>query len=99
VVRLQPDDAKARTTLAEALDNRAHQLGRNGNLKEAAAAFRELVALKPGDTDAQTNLGVALARQGQLDEAKMLFERAPLLNPQNTAARQNLDRVNALLHP
>jgi Flp pilus assembly protein TadD len=99
VVRLQPSDVKARTTLAEALDTRAHQLARTGNLKEAGAAFRELVALMPGDTDAQTNLGVALAKQGQLEEAKMLFERALLLDPQNAAARQNLDRVNALLHP
>jgi len=96
-IRLQPDDAKARTVLEEALETRAHQLAKSGKVKEAGADFRELAGLKPDDSDAWTNLGVALAMQGELAEAKTVFERAMQLNPGNTTARKNLDRVRDLL--
>jgi Flp pilus assembly protein TadD len=97
VLRLTPDDAKARATLAEALNERAHTLAGGGRLKDATADFRELVALRPSDSDACTNLGVALAMQGDLEESKVLFERAIQLNPGNSVAQNNLERVRKLL--
>jgi Flp pilus assembly protein TadD/mono/diheme cytochrome c family protein len=98
VCRLQPDDIKAKAALEEALDARAHELGKSGRLKEAAADFRELLALKPDDSDTCTNLGVALAMQGDLPAAKDLFERAVNLNPSNEVARKNLERARQRLH-
>ena len=97
VLRLQPDDAKARARLAEALEARASMLARSGKLKEATTDFREMVALRPSDSDACTNLGVALAMQGDWREAKEFFERAIQLNPGNAVARKNLERVQELL--
>ncbi len=93
VLRLQPDDLKAKQTLEEALNARAHALGKSGRLKEAAADFRELLALTPNDSDTCTNLGVALAMQGDMTGARDLFERAIVLNPANEVARKNLERT------
>ena len=93
VLRLQPGDIKAKETLAEALNARAHALGKSGRLKEAAADFRELLTLMPNDSDTCTNLGVALAMQGDLTAARDLFERAIVLNPANEVARKNLERT------
>ncbi|MGA2595995.1 MAG: tetratricopeptide repeat protein [Bryobacteraceae bacterium] len=93
VLRLQPDDLKAKETLAEALNTRAHALGKSGRLKEAAADFRELLALTPNDSDTCTNLGVALAMQGDIAGARDLFERAIVLNPANEVARKNLEKT------
>ncbi len=93
VLRLQPDDLKAKETLAEALNTRAHALGKSGRLKEAAADFRELLALTPNDSDTCTNLGVALAMQGDMASARDLFERAIVLNPANEVARKNLEKT------
>ncbi len=93
VVKLAPDDAKAKSKLAEVLNERAHAAAQQGALPQATADFREIVALKPEDSDACTNLGVALAMQRQFAEARLLFERALLLNPQSAAARKNLELV------
>lgn len=93
VLRLEPDDAKARAKLIEALETRAHSLASGGRLKEATADFRELVSLQPEDSDVCTNLGVAYAMQGAFAQARELLERALRLNPGNAIARKNLDRV------
>lgn len=95
VLRLQPDDLKAKQSLEEALNTRAHALGKSGRLQEAAADFRELLALTPDDSDTCTNLGVALAMQGDMAGARDLFERAIVLNPANEVARKNLERTRA----
>ena len=97
VVRLQPDDVKAAALLSDVLEARAQALAGEGKLDEATADFREAFELKPGDSDACTNLGVALARQGKTAEAKALFERALELNPQSEGARQNLERARQAL--
>lgn len=93
VLRLQPGDDRARSKLAETLEARAHRLAGSGKIKEAAADFRELTALKPDDADAYTNLGVALAIEGKLSEAKEILERALQLNPASEPARKNLKLV------
>jgi Flp pilus assembly protein TadD len=97
VVRLQPDDAKAVALLSEALEARAQSLAGAGKLEDATADFREAFQLKPNDSDACTNLGVALAMQGKTAEAKALFERALELNPQSEGARKNLERARQAL--
>ena len=59
-------------------------------LTDAEAAFRQLVALEPGDADAVSNHGVVLFRLGRPGEAEACFRRAIELRPDFTNALNNL---------
>jgi tetratricopeptide (TPR) repeat protein len=70
-----------------ALAQREHRAGR---LAEAAAAYCQIVALRPDIAEAHNNLGVVLRGQGQLDEAVARFEQALQLRPNYVEAHSNL---------
>lgn len=52
-----------------------------GKYAEAAAAYREALAQKPGDPHFYLNLGKSLLAQGKLDEAADAFESALRIRP------------------
>jgi serine/threonine-protein kinase len=67
-----------------------------GRVKEAEAAFRGAIRLKPGDYLAHAFLGNFLARQGRYQEAEAACRRAIHLDPSFAASYANLAYV---LHP
>ena len=64
-----------------ALSTRAESEHRAGRLSEAAAAYRQALALRPDHPEVHANLGALLLDQGQLDEATFHCRRASALNP------------------
>jgi tetratricopeptide (TPR) repeat protein/tRNA A-37 threonylcarbamoyl transferase component Bud32 len=82
-VRLKPDFAEARQSLASAL------IGQ-GKPSEAVAALREAIRLKPDLGEAHTNLGVALSAEGKLPEAIATYREAIRLKPDDALAHDNL---------
>jgi tetratricopeptide (TPR) repeat protein len=73
-VRLQPDSAEARTSLATLLN-------RMGKPQLAGEQFRKALALAPQDFDANHNLGEFYVQSGKVAEALPLLERAQRINP------------------
>ncbi|MBI3426121.1 MAG: tetratricopeptide repeat protein [Acidobacteria bacterium] len=65
-------------------------LQQQGQLDEAAAAYRALLKRKPDYAEAHANLGVVLARLGQYQEAIHAYEAAYKLAPQLTPILLNL---------
>ncbi|HEX4144245.1 MAG TPA: sulfotransferase [Pirellulales bacterium] len=61
-----------------------------GRLAEAAAAYRQIIALRPELAEAYSNLGDVLLDQGQCDEAAAQYVRAIALKPGLFAAHNNL---------
>ena len=70
--------------------NRAWELQRKGELKEAAAEYREVLARAPNYAEAQANLGVVLARLGNYEEAIAAYQAALRLKPELTPILLNL---------
>ena len=64
-----------------------------GQIDEAIRQFREVIRLKPDNTEVHSNLGVALARKGQMDEAIGQFQEAIRLKPDDAFAHDNLARA------
>src|SRR5262245_3712371 len=64
--------------------NRAMELQRKGELKEAAAEYRAVLARAPNYAEAQANLGAVLARLGHYEEAIAAYEAAMRLKPELT---------------
>jgi tetratricopeptide (TPR) repeat protein len=73
-VHLKPDDASARTNLA-------NNLLRLGKLDLAEQQFQEAAALAPNDYHANHNLAEFYARSNDLPKALPLFERAQHIDP------------------
>lgn len=79
----------------EAVSSRAYterglSLVKDGRLNEAEAAFRQVLAIRPGNARDHANLGGALARQGRLDEAVASYEEALRLEPEDPWTLNNL---------
>ncbi len=70
--------------------NRAVELQRKGELKEAVAEYRALLARAPNYAEAQANLGAALARMGDYEGAIAAYEAALRLKPELTPILLNL---------
>src|SRR5215471_21652272 len=70
--------------------NRAVELQRNGELKEAVVEYRAVLARAPNYAEAQANLGAVLARLGNYDEAVAAYEAALRLRPELTPILLNL---------
>ena len=68
-----------------------HQAGR---LKEADAAYRQVLAAMPKHFDAMHLLGVVALQAGRLDEANTLISDAIAINPKFAAAQNNLGNVH-----
>ncbi|OIQ93301.1 photosystem I assembly protein Ycf3 [mine drainage metagenome] len=73
-----------------ALFNLGNALQQRGSLEEAAACYRQAIALDPDYALAHNNLAVALMAQGRLDEAVASFAQALLLAPDYAEAHNNL---------
>ena len=76
-----------------------YQLGviyeKTGQMTQAEAAFRALLAEKPDDAAVLNYLGYALAERGlRLDEAEAAIRRAVALEPANAAYRDSLGWVH-----
>jgi tetratricopeptide (TPR) repeat protein len=59
-------------------------------LDEAAACYREVLSLSPGEAEAGVNLGNILWEQGSWDEAIALYRQVVALHPENALAHGNL---------
>ena len=67
----------------------------NGFLKEAAQAFKQVIAEKPQDPEAYYNLGTVYLRQNSPIEAKEYLEQALNLRPNYPEAWNNLGMIAA----
>ena len=72
----------AKVEHADTYNNLGISLSKEGKLDQAAACFRQALALKPDYADAYSNLGNALWAQGALEEAGSCYRQAIALNPQ-----------------
>jgi tetratricopeptide (TPR) repeat protein len=61
-----------------------------GKPDEAAACYRQAIALKPNFSEAHFNLGNVLQEQGKLDDAIACYRRAIALKPESPEAHNNL---------
>ncbi len=77
---------------AEALA-RARDLERAGRLGDAEAAYRAILARRPGDSDALHLLGVLVHRRGQTGEAITLLEKASKRAPRDARILNNLGQL------
>ena len=70
-----------------------HALQEQGRFDEAAASYREALAIKPRHADAHNDLGWILMKQGHQDEAIPHFQEAIAVNPDHVEARGNMALV------
>ena len=68
----------------------ADLLLRRGRVPEAIAHSEEALRIRPGDTDAQNNLGLALLQTGDAKRAVMHLEKALAIDPGHMNAEVNL---------
>ena len=73
----------------------ADLLLRQGRINDAIAHCQEAIRIRPNDTDAQNNLGLAYLQQGNEAGGFVHFERSLAANPNNLNARINLAWVLA----
>jgi len=85
-LRIQPGYAEARNNLAVILM-------KEGRVAEAEVEFREALKYKPNLAEAHSNLGSALIHQERFQEAAAHFSRALELKPNFTVAKDNLSRL------
>ena len=64
-----------------------------GRLDAAAAAYHQILALRPDIAQVHNDLGIVLAQQGNLDQARSRFEQALALEPGYVDAHNNLGNV------
>jgi SAM-dependent methyltransferase len=72
---------------------RANNALKQGNLDEAIASYKQILALKPNIAEVHCNLGVALNARGSLTEAAEAYRRALAINPKLAAIYINLGHV------
>lgn len=75
-----------------ALSRMAWILYSQQDYRRAAAYYRKLVTLYPGDTDMLLGLGFSLKFMGQAGEAAACFNKVLLLSPNNPRALEGLGR-------
>jgi tetratricopeptide (TPR) repeat protein len=83
------------------LVDRAMYFEKQGRLEEAIAAWRQVIAIRPEDALAQSNLGTALLMTGRRDEAGAHLKKGTELklraavadHPADGEARRNLGRL------
>jgi len=85
-LRSDPDSAAA----ADAHNNLAYILAREGNLDGAVSEFMAAVARKPRSWQAQYGLGETLARQGKFGEAAAAFLAVLRIRPDHSLAHYQL---------
>ena len=85
-----PIPQKAPPSAAAALLNQAVALHQAGRQDEAAAGYRKVLELAPGQFDATHLLGVIALQQGELADAEVLIRQALAARPKDPAALNNL---------
>jgi len=75
---------------ASAHYDRGNALYSQGKINEAAAAYRDAVAIKPDYAEAHCNLGNALKQRGELNEAVGAYRAAIANKPDYAKAHYNL---------
>lgn len=86
---LQADDSAA--------FEKANQLYQQGNFKEAAKAYQELISASGSSAALFYNLGNSLFRAGETGQAILFYERALRFAPRDPDIRANLAHVRGLL--
>ena len=87
-VKVNPNDVQARFALAVAFNRADHH-------RDAAAAYRQALALQPGFDEIHNNLGISLQNLLRSDEAVTAHRRAVQVTPNNAGHHANL--AHALL--
>ena len=72
------------------------ELAFDGQTKEAAQEFAEVIRIRPAVAMAHLNLGVAMTQFGRLDEALHEFEETLRLDPQNKLAPEYMAKVRIM---
>lgn len=88
--RAEEERQRRRVQLAQAHYSLGDTLNRQGRFKEAEAAYREAIVLKPDAPLTHINLGVTLTAQGRFQEAEAAFREALRLHPASAMAHINL---------
>ncbi len=68
----------------------ANDLYGQGNIVNAEALYRQLIARYPKQADAYYKLGTMLSGQGKMSDAIVLFQKAIEVNPQHAKAHNDL---------
>jgi Flp pilus assembly protein TadD len=90
------EESVARATIATSpetpigYNNLGNALLAKGQAREALAAFRRALELKPDYAEAHNNYGMALAKRGESEEALREFKEALRLKPKLATAHNNL---------
>ncbi|MFZ5477830.1 MAG: tetratricopeptide repeat protein [Myxococcota bacterium] len=88
--RLWADAAAKNPQSRDAAYGHAEALRFAGRMREAADAYRRVLALRPGDPDAQVGLGIALAETGDTPGARAAWLAALRSDPRTCAAHNSL---------
>lgn len=86
-LRAEPDQPAALNTYGAAL-------AMSGKPEEAAAQFRRVLEIRPGDIDARYNLAGILADQGELEEAAAELRQVLAGAPRDPGARRRLIEID-----
>ena len=98
MIASDPTDTASRDQLVAVLIRISGAAVSEGRVTDAAAAYQELVELRPGDSDLHNNFGIILAKSGDLAAAAAQFEAALRLNPGHQVARRNLEAIRKKLN-
>jgi len=74
----------------------ADSLRENGRCDAAIAEYRKVIALRPVQRDAHTNLGICLAQHGETEEAERAFRQALAIDPRFGRGYTNLGALALL---
>lgn len=90
----QVEDSTPSSTVDEnqlkVLQQKAVALHQEGNLNQAEATYRKILAIAPQQAEAINLLGVISAQRGKIDDAMKLYRQAIEVNPQLFGAHNNL---------
>ncbi|HXG89638.1 MAG TPA: tetratricopeptide repeat protein [Vicinamibacterales bacterium] len=97
-VAIEPRNAHAVSSLAQALYDAGTSALEQGDAARATPALREAVAVKPDYAEAHNNLGIALASQGRISEAIDRWREALRLKPAFADAKRNIEMALSTQH-
>jgi protein O-GlcNAc transferase len=89
-LKLKPNDAELRNRVSNEQNKQGIALLKEGNLKDAEAAFQQAAKNDPKSPGPINNLGIAYFRAGRRDEAIRSFQDAISRDPNSADAHYNL---------